>query len=99
MYGLVLLRRKEFGRRRALGASQRLIVALLVAQIGLIAVTGAVLGSAIALGVLASTGDPLPRFDYVFGLILLAVAVATLASLVPAMAAARREPVRELRVP
>ena len=99
LYGLVMLRRKDFGRRRALGASQRLIVALLVTQTGLISVIGAVTGSVISLGVLAVTGDPLPGPGYVAGLIVLAVTVGVIASLLPAIAAARREPIRELRVP
>lgn len=99
LYGLVMLRRKDFGRRRALGASQHLIVALLITQNGIIAITGAALGSACALGVLAMIGDPLPGVGYVAGLVVLAVAVGILASLLPAIAAARREPIRELRVP
>ncbi|GAA1968238.1 ABC transporter permease [Agromyces allii] len=99
LYGLVMLRRKDFGRRRALGASQRLIIALLVTQTGLISALGAITGSTVALGVLASTGDPLPGSAYVAGLIVLAVAVGVIASLLPAIAAARREPIRELRVP
>ncbi|WP_395245563.1 ABC transporter permease [Agromyces sp. MMS24-K17] len=99
LYGLVMMRRKDFGRRRALGASQRLIVALLVVQTGLVAITGAGVGSTVALGVLAVTGDPLPGYTYVFGLIILSVAVGVLASVLPATAAARREPIRELRVP
>ncbi|UOE43177.1 ABC transporter permease [Agromyces larvae] len=99
LYGLVMLRRKDFGRRRALGASQRFIVALLVVQSGLVAFTGAVLGSITALSVLAGAGDPVPGLAYVAGLVVLAVAVGVTASLLPAMAAARREPIRELRVP
>jgi putative ABC transport system permease protein len=99
LYGLVMLRRKDFGRRRALGASQRLIIALLVTQTAILAASGAVLGTATAVVVLATANDPLPGPDYLLGIAVLAVTVGVLASLAPALAAARREPITELRVP
>lgn len=98
LYGVVTLRRKDFGRRRALGASQRLIVTLITVQTALISVAGAVLGTAIGLVVLITTGDPLPGIRYTVGVGLLAVTTAIIASIVPAVSAARREPIRELRV-
>ncbi|HUG49503.1 MAG TPA: FtsX-like permease family protein [Terrimesophilobacter sp.] len=99
LYGLVMLRRKDFGRRRALGASQRLIIALLVTQTAILAASGAVLGTVTAVIVLATAHDPLPGPDYLLGIAVLAVTVGVLASLAPALAAARREPITELRVP
>lgn len=97
--GLVLLRRKDFGRRRALGASQRLIVALLLAQTALLAGLGAILGTAVGFGSLLLGGDPLPSWTYALAVGLLAIAVASIAALAPAAFAARREPLNELRVP
>ncbi len=98
LYGMVMLRRKDFGRRRALGASQRLIVALITIQTAAVATVGAAIGSATALVVLAAT-DPLPGWSYIAGVCILAVLVATVSALLPAFAASRREPIRELRVP
>lgn len=99
LYGLVMLRRKDFGRRRALGASQRLIVGLLLTQTAALSITGATTGCTVAaLGLLLS-GDPLPEFGYFLSVAFLAVLVGTVAALVPAIAASRRDPLRELRVP
>ncbi|UOE42825.1 ABC transporter permease [Agromyces larvae] len=99
LYGIVMLRRKDFGRRRALGASRALIVGLLLTQTALLAAAGAIIGSTIAHVTLAITGDPQPGWEYTLGVATLATAVAVAAALIPALAAARREPIRELRVP
>jgi putative ABC transport system permease protein len=99
LYGLVMLRRKDFGRRRALGASQGLIVAMLLIQMAALSLAGAIIGSAIAGIGLAATGDPLPGVDFFAAVAVLATAVGVVAALVPALAAARRDPLKELRVP
>jgi len=99
LHGVVTLRRKDFGRRRALGASRGLVVVLLLTQTGVVAVGGAVLGSAVAVGVLLPSGDPLPGVAYTVAVAVLAVTTALGAALVPATAAARRDPITELRVP
>lgn len=99
LYGLVMMRRKDFGRRRALGASRPLIVALLLAQMAFLSLTGAILGTVTAVVVLLSTGDPLPSAAFLVALNVLAIGVGTVAALVPAVAASRRDPLKELRVP
>ena len=99
LYGLVMLRRKDFGRRRALGASQSLIVALLLTQMAVLSVIGAILGSAAAAIGLAATGDPLPGWDFFTAVGILAIVTGLAAALIPALAAARRDPLKELRVP
>jgi len=99
LFALVLLRRRDFGRRRALGASQRLIVTMLVAQTAFLAVAGAVTGAVIAALVLAIGGDPLPALTYFLAVVVLAVLAAVAAAVLPAIVAARREPISELRVP
>jgi putative ABC transport system permease protein len=96
---LVMLRRKEYGRRRALGASQRLIVGLVVAQTAVLSVIGAVVGSVAAFVALTVSGDPQPPPTYYLAIAILAIATGMTASVVPAVAAARRDPARELRVP
>lgn len=99
LYGLVVLRRKDFGRRRALGASQTLIVGLLLTQVAALAAVGAIIGSGAALIGLAATGDPLPDVPFIAAVNVLAVAVGLIAALLPALAASRRDPLKELRVP
>ncbi|WP_241961183.1 ABC transporter permease [Salinibacterium hongtaonis] len=99
LFGLVMMRRKDFGRRRALGATQSLIVLLLMGQTALLSLVGAILGTATALVVVAIGEDPLPGADFVVAIGVLAVVISTLASVFPAVAAARRDPIHELRVP
>ncbi|MFT4123546.1 MAG: lipoprotein ABC transporter permease [Microbacteriaceae bacterium] len=97
--GLVIMRRKDFGRRRALGATKGLIVALMVAQAGALAALGAVLGIGASLACLLVAGAPLASPSYTLALGWMCVAVGIVSSLLPGLAAARREPIRELRVP
>ncbi len=97
--GLVLLRRKDFGRRRALGATRGLITGLLLAQTALLACTGVVVGSLAGVVTLRVLGDPLPGPEFPVALGILAVATATVTALVPALIASRRQPITELRVP
>jgi len=99
LYGLVMMRRRDFGRRRALGATRGLIIGLLLTQTALLAVGGAVLGTLIGTIGLAATGDPLPGLLFVMATGILAVATAIAAAIVPALTASRREPISELRVP
>lgn len=99
LYGLVMLRRKDFGRRRALGASQSLIVWLLLTQMAVLSAIGAIVGCLAAAVGLAASGDPLPGFDFFVAVAVLAVVVGVVAALIPALAAAKRDPLKELRVP
>ncbi|GGR30650.1 ABC transporter permease [Agromyces mediolanus] len=92
-------RRHGRGRRRALGASRRLIVRLLLIQTLILALTGALIGTTVSVLVLELGSDPLPPPAYLFSVGVLSVAVAVLASVIPAIVASRREPVAELRVP
>lgn len=99
LYGLVMLRRRDFGRRRALGASQAFIVGLLLTQVAALSAVGAVVGSITAAAVLFFGGDPLPGGDFFVAVGILATTAGVIAALLPAVAAARRDPVTELRVP
>lgn len=99
LYGLVMLRRKDFGRRRALGASKGLIIGLLLIQMAALSTVGAIAGSiGAAIGLLASK-DPLPGVTFFAAVSILAVTVGVASALLPAIAAARRDPLTELRVP
>jgi putative ABC transport system permease protein len=98
LFGLVMLRRKDFGRRRALGASRTWIVALLATQTALTAVAGNLMSSIVSVIVIAASGDPIPSFSFVLGVGVLISCVAILASVPPAIVAAHRQPAHELRV-
>lgn len=99
LYGLVIMRRKDFGRRRALGATRTWIVALLLTQTALLAITGVAAGLITSTAVLAATGDPTPGPEFAAALAILTLVTTLLAALLPAAVASRREPIRELRVP
>ena len=99
LYGLVMMRRKDYGRRRALGASRGLIITLLVTQTGLLSLIGIVLGTAASMLILTVTLAPLPGLTFTVALSILALIAALIAALIPALIASRREPIRELRVP
>ncbi|WP_239453519.1 MULTISPECIES: FtsX-like permease family protein [Microbacterium] len=99
LYGLVMMRRKDFGRRRALGATRALIVLLLFVQTVFLAVIGVLVGTVVSVAVLVTSGDPLPGPGFFGAVSVLALGTSAVASLVPAIIASRREPIRELRVP
>ncbi len=99
LYGLVTMRRKDFGRRRALGASRSFIVTLLLTQTALLALTGTIAGTTAGAAVIVFSGDPLPGADFIAAVAFLGVLTSLLAALVPAVIASRKEPIRELRVP
>ncbi|RIJ70320.1 lipoprotein ABC transporter permease [Nakamurella silvestris] len=98
LYGLSMLRRRDFGRRRALGATRSLIVALLVGQMAILSLIGALVGSVAAVAGLALSGDPLPGVRFFVSVGFLAITISCGAASVPAWLAARRDPIRELRV-
>lgn len=93
------MRRKDFGRRRALGASRGYIITLLVAQTTLLALVGIAVGHLAATALALGLGDPIPGIAFTAAVSILALVAAVLASLVPAITASRREPIRELRTP
>ena len=99
LYGLVVLRRRDFGRRRALGANRSLIVTLLVLQTSIVATLGAILGCFVSLADLLVTHEPLPSAAFFVAVGVLSVFAALIAAIVPAVIASRRDPVKELRVP
>lgn len=99
LFGLVMIRRKDFGRRRALGASRSLIVALVSLNTFIVAVVASLFGGAVGLAVLIAGGEPLPGWDFVLATLVLTTAAASLGALPPSIVASRRDPLSELRVP
>ena len=101
--GAVAERRKEFGIRLALGASARGVIGLVMRSSVVIAAVGLGLGLAgvVALGrLLESRLYGVSRFDPLsMGLAAVAIfALSIIASVLPAIRAARIDPVRSLRV-
>jgi putative ABC transport system permease protein len=99
LFGLVSMKRKDFGRRRALGASRALVVALVLVQTGMLAACGVAIGLTSSAVALAVSGDPLPGPGFAAAMSVLTVTTTLIAALTPAIAASRRDPLRELRVP
>jgi putative ABC transport system permease protein len=99
VWSLALTRRKDFGRRRALGATRTMIVGLVTGQVAIIATVGAVAGVATGTAVIAVTGDPLPPASYLVAVAAAFITASIATAAVPAVWAANRDPLTELRVP
>jgi len=98
-YGSVLIKRRDYGRRRALGATRMLVGAIVIGQAGLQSAAGATIGCALSFVVINAIGDPQPPFSFYTGMGILAVATGVVAAILPAAAASHRDPLKELRVP
>lgn len=94
----VLIRRRDLGRRRALGASRWALTVILVVRTAVAAVPGAVLG--LLVGTLAghALGGTAP-WAFAAGAGVLMLSVASVAAVPPALLAAYRDPVRLIRTP
>lgn len=97
--GAVNARRRDFGRARALGATRTTIVVLVLTQTALSALVGVCTGFAVAVPATRWGSGSLPGVGFLTGVAVLATMMALLGALPPACAAARRDPVRILRVP
>ncbi|MFH1330482.1 MAG: ABC transporter permease [Actinomycetota bacterium] len=99
MYGAVTARRKDFGRRRALGAGRAAITALVTLQATVTGILGAALGTFIGGGIVWRLTGELPSREFALAVATLAVLTTIIAALPPAIVAAHRDPIRVLRVP
>lgn len=99
LFGAVSGRRREFGRRRALGASRSAVVTVVLVHSLVAAIAGALVGTAGGLLAVWRTAGSLPAGEFTAGVAALALLVAFVASVPPALLAAYRDPVRILRVP
>lgn len=99
VYGAVTSRRKDFGRRRALGATRPTITTLVALQAGAAAALGALIGTVTTGFILIQTSGEPPDTQFAVAVAILAVLTAILAAIPPALVAAYRDPVRVLRVP
>lgn len=94
----VLVRRKDLGRRRALGATRTTIISLVIGRTLVPAILGAAIGAAVGIQ-LASEWAAAPPVSFTAGTIILALLAATLSAVLPAVYAAHQDPVRVLRTP
>lgn len=94
----ILVRRKDLGRRRALGATRSDIVQLMLLRTLVPAAIGALMGIAVGLGITVGTGT-MPPLAFCFGIVVLALFAAGASTLAPAAYAAYSDPVKVLRTP
>lgn len=99
VHSLVLLRRRDYGRRRALGAPRTMIVRLVLTQTGALGAVGVIVGMLTSGLLLAALGDPAPDPAFVTAVCLLTLVTSVAAAVPPAFVAASRDPIKELRVP
>lgn len=99
IYGGINGRRRDFGRRRALGASRRQLVGVVVAQTLTGALPGTILGAVVGSGVAWRLAGTWPGWAFPSAIAVLTLIAVSLAALIPAAAAALRDPVQALRVP
>lgn len=99
MFAATSERKTDFGRRRALGASRMAIIAMVSIHAVLAAVFGVVLGMICGLTISGLTSGVQPPVSFLTAVGLLCIITTVIASMPPAVVAARRDPVRILRVP
>lgn len=97
---MVASQRRNFGRMRALGASRSALVAMVLIRTTVSAGLGAFVGGGVGVAVVGvTTGGELPHWTFVVGVGVLALAMSLLGCAIPAVTAARQDPVAILRVP
>ncbi len=103
MVGAVLAgvnaRRRDFGRRRALGASRGQLISLVVAQSLWSALPGVAAGAVAGSALVKVLSGSLPGWEFPMAVAVLTALSAAGAAIVPAILAAVRDPVAALRVP
>lgn len=97
--GAVSQRRRDFGRRRALGATRSAIAVLVQTQTAVGAILGVIVGCIIGLIAVWRMAGSLPSATFIAGVAVLTLLTALVAGLPPAVLAAFRDPVRVLRLP
>jgi len=99
VYGTVTTTRRDYGRRRALGASRPDIITLVTTQTLTIGAVGAVAGSVVGDIVIWRLTHSTPNLTFTAAIATLAILTAGAAAIPPAVIAARRDPVSILRIP
>jgi putative ABC transport system permease protein len=97
--GVVVQRRADYGRRRALGAAPSWIAALVVTQALLLTGAGTVLAVTIEATLTTVAHQPALTARFALGTALMLLSAAGIGALIPAVIAATGDPIREIRVP
>lgn len=99
MYASLHATRRDFGRRRALGATRSQLVTIVLLHVTYASLAGATLGAVTGSCVTYLLTGTWPGWAYPLAVSVLAVLTNLLAAAIPAGLAARRDPVLALRVP
>lgn len=99
IYASVTLRRQDFGRRRALGATRMTIVALVTTHYALVAMPGIAVGVATGTYFFVRWTGAAPDVRFSIAVAILTLLATLVATIPPSLFAAYRDPVRVLRVP
>lgn len=99
LYSSITARRRDFGRRRALGASRPHIVAIVTLQVLTTALPAAAIGTIATVIIILQTTGQAPTTAFTIAIPTLATLTATAAAIPPALVAAYRDPVSILRIP
>lgn len=92
-------RRKDFGRRRALGASRSALISLTLLEAAIPVLAGVLIGTAVGLTAVVLWVGVLPPVSFIVAAAVLISLAGTAAAIPPAAMAAIQDPVRILRVP
>jgi putative ABC transport system permease protein len=98
-YGATTARRRDFWRRRALGATRGSIMTLVVLQQASTGLVGAAVGLGIGAAASVRLTGSVPDWGFAAAIASLTILVTIVSALVPAVIAASRDPVTILRVP
>lgn len=99
VYSSVTLRRQDFGRRRALGATRSTIVALVAIHYTLVAAAGIAIGTVVGSYLVTRWTNTPPDGEFTLAVSVLTLLATLVATVPPALVAAYRDPVLVLRVP
>jgi len=91
--------RRDFGRRRALGASRSMLIVLVILEATIPAFLGSVIGTAAGGAALLLLHGIAPGLPFILSVPILSVLAAVVGSIPAALTAAFRDPVATLRVP
>lgn len=99
MFGATTSKRRDFGRRRALGATRSALIVGLLVQTAVGALVGILIGCVGGLLILSQQSGELPAPTFTIGVAGLALLITLAAATPVALHAATRDPLRILRVP
>ena len=91
--------RRDFGRRRALGASRSMLIVLVLLEATIPAIIGATVGTVLGTCIVLLTSGETPGPQFVLSVPVLTVLAVVVGALPAALTAAIRDPVAILRVP